>query len=721
MTDNIPTFPGRHARTPPFLLPAALLFWGWQSGLLLAGAIAGVVLESARFMKARWDLTEQDFRRIWSFCTLLALALVVFAIATNQEGGGWSGLLHTSADAATRYVGVSTATFLRWLPVTFFLLVAASLFCERESVPLSAISWLIRRRRKEGAEAEPCMDVSYPYFMVCLLSAGIHTNERAQSYFWGQAVLIAWALWPLRSRRFNAAVWIAALAAAVGLGFSGQRGIAELHRALASFNAQWMAGFLRQRTDPSQSVTDIGHIGRLKLSARIVIRLEPKNGSAPPLHLREAAYRRYGVSPQGQQTWYSGGTEAEFVDVPHEPGNGSSWRLPPAKSSNSVVTISCYLEGRARDGGAPEGLLPLPTGSSRLENLPVFPLKTNNAGAVLAAGLGLVIFDAHFGPGPTFDPPPDAGANRLDLAVPADEVPALDQVISGLNISGAAEPEKLLAVRQFFEGNFSYSTWLGPDKAARANETALSRFLLHSRSGHCEYFATATVLLLRQLGIPARYAVGYAVNESSGRGFVVRERDAHAWCLVWNASRQMWEDFDTTPGSWVAEENKRASAMQWFSDFWSWLRFQIAKLRWGQANLRQYILGALIPVLAVLLYQIIFRRGRGRRPRSKTGNSAAAIFRPGLDSEFYLLERKLAARGAPRPPGEPLSDWLARTLGDPALADLRQPLQALLRRHYCHRFDPRGLSAPEREALARESKICLETLSRMERHSAHPA
>jgi transglutaminase-like putative cysteine protease len=49
------------------------------------------------------------------------------------------------------------------------------------------------------------------------------------------------------------------------------------------------------------------------------------------------------------------------------------------------------------------------------------------------------------------------------------------------------------------------------------NETPLARFLLRTRSGHCEYFATATVLLLRQLGIPARYAVGYAVHEASGR------------------------------------------------------------------------------------------------------------------------------------------------------------------------------------------------------------
>ena len=254
-----------------------------------------------------------------------------------------------------------------------------------------------------------------------------------------------------------------------------------------------------------------------------------------------------------------------------------------------------------------------------------------------------MIFDACYGPGATFDSPPDKSTNHLDLAVPTNETPALDQVISEMKISGATGERKLFTVQQFFAANFSYSTWLGPDKVARTNETALARFLLHSRSGHCEYFATATVLLLRELGIPARYAVGYAVHEPSGHGYVVRERDAHAWCLVWNETTQTWEDFDTTPASWIAKEGQSASARQWFSDFWSWVRFQIAKLRWGQANLRQYILWALIPVLALLLYQIIFRRGRKRRPQPKAGKTAAADFLAGAG--FGILPtRKKAGR-----------------------------------------------------------------------------
>ena len=155
-----------------------------------------------------------------------------------------------------------------------------------------------------------------------------------------------------------------------------------------------------------------------------------------------------------------------------------------------------------------------------------------------------------------------AGTNS-DLFVPTNETPALDHVISEIKISTTNENQILQSVYGFFQNNFTYSIWQGKDKLATTNETPLARFLLNSRSGHCEYFATATVLLMRELKIPARYAVGYAVHEKSGHGYVVRERDAHAWCLVWNKqAKNMGDDFDTTPASWVAEEGKRAPIMQ---------------------------------------------------------------------------------------------------------------------------------------------------------------
>ena len=45
-------------------------------------------------------------------------------------------------------------------------------------------------------------------------------------------------------------------------------------------------------------------------------------------------------------------------------------------------------------------------------------------------------------------------------------------------------------------------------------------------------------------------------------------------------------------------------------------------------------------------------------------NSTEQLFWPGLDSEFYQIENKLAARGVPRQPSEPLADWLERAQAD---------------------------------------------------------
>ena len=713
MTDNPPPTELRALKAPPLLLGAVLLFWGWESGLPLVGAAMGLVLESAWLIKVRWDFSDADFRRILTFCTLFAFAATLYIFAASQEaGGGFRG----SALSVGRAMGISSlrasTTFFQWQPMFLFLFVAAQTFSAREKIPLTAISIISRWRSQQDktrgdAPAGRSVNVSYPYFIVCLFSAGIHSSDSGAWFFLGQCALIFWALWRFRSRRFGILVWALALAAVLAFGYSGQRGISSFQQFNGGYMVKFLAQFMRQWTDPMQSTTDMGQIGKLKLSGRIVIRLQTKNGEPPPVYLREASYRTYHSS---KESWYAGTPRTDFEQNPISPQtNQTTWVLLP-KTNTASVNIACHLYGG-------KSLLPLPTGCGRLENLNAYILQKNSEGAVLAEGPGLVIFDAYYGPGATIDDPPDGNltATNSDYFVPTNEMAALDSVISEMKITGTNEEKNLQAIQNFFADKFTYSLWQGPDKLATTNETALTRFLLHSRSGHCEYFATATVLLLRELGIPARYAVGYAVHETSRHGYVVRERDAHAWCLVWNERAQIWEDFDTTPASWVGIEGKRASIMQWFSDFWSWVGFQISKFRWGQSNLREYILLALIPVLAALLYQIIFRRGRRRRLQPKAGKSADAIFWPGLDSEFYLLERKLAARGVARQPSEPLTDWLTRALAEPALADLRTPLQELLRLHYAYRFDPRGLSGREREALTREAKTCLDILSRLER------
>ncbi len=690
-------------KTPPLLLGAALLFWGWQTGFLAVAAVMAAALEGARFIKARWEFSDEDFSRIWTFCSVLFLAAAVYAFTANQGPANFGGLFRDPNFSSQRDAGTSSArtaaALIRWLPMIFFLFIASQAFSSREGIPLTTISLILRRRWNKARTlgtplpAARIVNVSYPYFAACLFAASIHTSEDS-TFFWGLCLLLTWALWSQRSRRFGIASWAGALVAAIVLGYFGQRGIGQLQRYFESFNPEWLSGLAGRRFDATQSRTALGQIGRVKTSGKIVIRLEPKDGSAPPPYLREAGYRAY-----KPPVWDAGSSKDEFENVRPET-NGTTWVLLPEKTNTATASIACYL-----DGG--KALLPLPTGSGRLENLGAFILQKNSAGAVLALGPGLVVFDARYGPGATIDAPPDTNE---DLQVSPREAPALDQVISELQLT---KPDTERALRQtlgtingFFQSRFSYSTWQERDSRTSTNETPLSRFLLRSHSGHCEYFATATVLLLRQLGIPARYAVGYAVHEASGSKYVVRQRDAHAWCLLWNDRSKTWEDFDTTPASWVEAESKGASPMQFLSDLWSRIGFEFSKFRWGQSRLRQYILWALVPVLALLLYQIVFRRRQRQQPRQREEWGAAAVW-PGLDSEFYQLESKLVARGLAREPSEPLSDWLLRAAADPALAAVRSPLQKLLRLHYRYRFDPLGLSGSDRDELKRGVTACL--------------
>lgn len=712
-------------KTPPFLIGATLVFWGWQTGFLAEGIIMAAILESSRFIKTRWEYTDDEFARIWTFCNLLLLAALIFAFSDNGGPSGFGQLFENLNSNSEKVAGAASNmtadAVIRWLPMIFFLFVVAQTFSPADGVPLESVFFLLRSRlkraRKRGQPTPPSrrFNALYPYFALCLFSAAGHAVQN-DTFYYGLCILLAWALWPHRSQRFGAPVWVCLMAVAIAAGYVGQRGFGQLSRLAEEYDPQLLSYFMRSFTDPRRSRTSIGDVGKIQLSGKIVIRLQPVDKSPVPTYLREASYRKLREMPGSsykkrfpELEWDTGitnnvtadpvtETPAESGIFPFHSGGGSGNR--------STVTIACYLNGVNAEDKYADGILPLPPDCNRLENSRAYFVYRNNLGTVLAEGPRLMIFDAQYGSGMIMDalPNSDEFEPNEDLYVPSNEVPALKQVASSLNVAGEDEGHILLAVGKFFADNFKYSLWQGPDENFSDTNTALSRFLLKTRSGHCEYFATATVLLLRQLGIPARYAVGYYVHEQSGDGYIVRERDAHAWCLVWNPAKHTWENFDTTPPDWIAEGQKHASPLEFLSDFQSWLSYEVLKFfDYSHDSIRNYIFWGLIPALAFLLYRIF----RGSRRYKKDLRESGRLQWPGLDSEFYQLEQKLRRKGLLRAPDEPLSAWLQRATNDPQLAGLKQPLETILLLHYRYRFDPRGLTQSERQTLRREVETCL--------------
>lgn len=100
-------------------------------------------------------------------------------------------------------------------------------------------------------------------------------------------------------------------------------------------------------------------------------------------------------------------------------------------------------------------------------------------------------------------------------------------------------------VTNYLRMNYSYST----DQLPVMTDTdPVVDFLFHSKKGFCNQFASAEVLLLRSLGIPARLSVGYAEGEyvDSRMQFIVREKDLHAWPEAF-IEGVGWVIFEPTP------------------------------------------------------------------------------------------------------------------------------------------------------------------------------
>ena len=76
---------------------------------------------------------------------------------------------------------------------------------------------------------------------------------------------------------------------------------------------------------------------------------------------------------------------------------------------------------------------------------------------------------------------------------------------------------------------------------------SVDEFLFDTRRGYCEHYASAFVVLMRALDIPARVVTGYQGGEINAVDdyLEVRQRDAHAWAEVWLAG-EGWVRVDPT-------------------------------------------------------------------------------------------------------------------------------------------------------------------------------
>jgi protein-glutamine gamma-glutamyltransferase len=104
--------------------------------------------------------------------------------------------------------------------------------------------------------------------------------------------------------------------------------------------------------------------------------------------------------------------------------------------------------------------------------------------------------------------------------------------------------EKAAAIQEHLTTQFGYTLEL----PSSMPDDPLADFLFHRKQGHCEYFASAMAIMLRDVGIPSRIITGFRGGEFNQltESYILRARDAHAWVEAYIPGSG-WVTFDPTP------------------------------------------------------------------------------------------------------------------------------------------------------------------------------
>lgn len=146
------------------------------------------------------------------------------------------------------------------------------------------------------------------------------------------------------------------------------------------------------------------------------------------------------------------------------------------------------------------------------------------------------------------------------LEYPREELPVLTERLEQEGFRRDSLYTCLLEVMSFLARQASYNLDAGRNPS---DTDFVEYFLFESHEGYCVHFASAAVLTLRYLGIPARYVTGYAVSPSdflsedgSTYTAVLTGKQAHAWAEIY-VDETGWIPVEMTPGAVALGEDNR--------------------------------------------------------------------------------------------------------------------------------------------------------------------
>ena len=182
--------------------------------------------------------------------------------------------------------------------------------------------------------------------------------------------------------------------------------------------------------------------------------------------------------------------------------------------------------------------------------------------------------------------------------------------------------------------------------ATPSGDDPVRYFLMDSKEGYCDVFASSMVQMARAVGLPARYVQGYLpdpVNTDATGTSVILERDYHAWAEILLDGKG-WTVYDATIGATEVKGGERGSDTG--DNIWA-----------AGGILRRLIDAAIVAIATFVIGAFVYLQWQGRKPRSRRSEIDRAY------ADFQKSITKLSGRR--RRPAATISEYIHETVPEP--------------------------------------------------------
>jgi protein-glutamine gamma-glutamyltransferase len=302
----------------------------------------------------------------------------------------------------------------------------------------------------------------------------------------------------------------------------------------------------------------LGDVGNIKQNEAVVMRVEYSKGGKKVRPQSPILWRGVVLDHYNDNRWRA--TSSEELELWHSEGQDIAlFHVVPEKE---ILHQDVYREAFDTDIVFTHGIPRTINGTFRnLRIDPGFVLKTGNPGGarhfVMQSEVGYPMQSYNF-------KSPNLDFNQyhfryLQLPTTSTQFVQLAEQLTGKRDNVVAKAEAIL---DHLRDGFSYTL---EKEAPEADMSPIDFFLFQRKKGHCEYFASAMTLLLRQAGVAARMVNGFAEGEWNALGeyLIVKEKHAHSWVEAFVPGTG-WVVYDPTPPDLsLAQQSGSSVAFLW--------------------------------------------------------------------------------------------------------------------------------------------------------------